>query len=424
MKPATLNLRTDIIEEHVEEVAFLWSVRDSAVLAANYNLPDIMELDNRLNAHFNGLRLSIDLAWPFCVGAINHGEAGEIFAAMVIASEDGDDGRMRAVLDAVCASPECSGGLISALGWLPSDVLNAQLTQLFSDGSPVLRRAAIAAQAIARQDPGPRLQESIVDDDPFLRARALRAAGELGRIDLLPLIQKEMMAEDEHVRFAACWSAALFGDMTAVAILKSFIASADYAEKAMDMALRGMPVGTAKEWLNELAENPDYIRLIVKGAGIVGEAAFIPGLIEAMATPALSRIAGNAFSTITGVDIVEANMEADAPTVAEGDTSGEPDETSEETDEQAMAIDPDEDLPWPNRDRVARWWEANQGQFQPGERYLLGKPLTVENLQHVLRFGYQPQRAAAALELALKQPGQPLFDTRAPAARQRRLLGL
>ena len=38
-------------------------------------------------------------------------------------------------------------------------------------------------------------------------------------------------------------------------------------------------------------------------------------------------------------------------------------------------------------------------------------------LQDVLRNGRQRQRAAAALELALQQPGQPLFEVRAPGFR-------
>ena len=40
----------------------------------------------------------------------------------------------------------------------------------------------------------------------------------------------------------------------------------------------------------------------------------------------------------------------------------------------------------------------------------------------VLRNGRQRQRAAAALELALQQPGQPLFEVRAPGFRQQQPL--
>jgi len=39
-----------------------------------------------------------------------------------------------------------------------------------------------------------------------------------------------------------------------------------------------------------------------------------------------------------------------------------------------------------------------------------------------LKNGYQRQRAAAALELAILKPGRPLFEVRAPGFRQQQLL--
>jgi hypothetical protein len=67
---------------------------------------------------------------------------------------------------------------------------------------------------------------------------------------------------------------------------------------------------------------------------------------------------------------------------------------------------------------IQKWWTKNKSQFQNGTRYLLGKPMSIEWLQQVLRIGRQRQRAAAALELAIRQPGQPLFEVRAPGFRQ------
>jgi len=52
----------------------------------------------------------------------------------------------------------------------------------------------------------------------------------------------------------------------------------------------------------------------------------------------------------------------------------------------------------------------------------MGEPLNAENCQRVLRTGYQRQRIAAALYLSLLNPGTPLFEWRAPARRQQRLL--
>ena len=86
-------------------------------------------------------------------------------------------------------------------------------------------------------------------------------------------------------------------------------------------------------------------------------------------------------------------------------------------------MDPDGDLSWPDPDAVRKWWAARRGDFAVGTRYLVGRPMSPERLGQVLRDGYQRQRAAAALELAIRNPGQPLFEVRAPGSRQQRILG-
>ena len=87
-------------------------------------------------------------------------------------------------------------------------------------------------------------------------------------------------------------------------------------------------------------------------------------------------------------------------------------------------MDADRDLPWPDPARVKKWWQGASGGFSAGSRYLLGKPINPDSLREVLRVGRQRQRAAAAMELAMLNPGEALFEVRAPAVRQRRLLGL
>ena len=161
----------------------------------------------------------------------------------------------------------------------------------------------------------------------------------------------------------------------------------------------------------------DKIRLAIKGFGALGDSAVITSLIKAMQMPGLARLAGEAFSMITGVDIAYEDLEGEWP---EGFEAG-PTENPEDED---VEMDPDEDLPWPDPDLIHQWWGKNKKNFQNGTRYLCGKLISKEQCLHVLRYGYQRQRAAAAIELAMIFPGHPLFEVRAPGFRQQRLLGL
>jgi uncharacterized protein (TIGR02270 family) len=405
-----------VVNQHAEEVAFLWLLRDAAVHTPHYSLTDLAHLDDRVDAHIDGLRIASDIGWKICKEALSQEEAGEVFAAAVLAFESGNETRIQTALEVGSTSPELSRGLVSALGWFSYQQAETCITQLLTSASPVLRRIGLAACAVHRQDPGYPLAATLSDDDPLLRARALRAAGQLGRVDLLHLLQNSLTLDDELCRYSAAWSAALLGDIGAIPTLQA-IADLDvpYKEEAVKMALRRMDLTTAHYWQKSLVQKPDSIRLAVIGAGVIGDPGSIPWLIDQMTIPELARVAGEAFMMVTGVDIAYEDLEGEWP---EGFEAG----PTEDPEDENVDMDPDEDLPWPEPEAIQAWWYNHRGQFQRGTRYLLGNPMSIAWLQNVLRNGMQRQRAAAALELAMRQPGQPLFEVRAPGLRQQQLL--
>jgi uncharacterized protein (TIGR02270 family) len=188
--------------------------------------------------------------------------------------------------------------------------------------------------------------------------------------------------------------------------------------------------------LDRLKQMPEQTRTAVIGAGSLGDPVAVPWLIEQMAIPALARAAGQAFCMISGADLSHNDLAAEPPEVeitvakpeensdraekAEGGESEQPE--AEKTPEEET--DPDENLHWPDPRLVQKWWDRNKGGFAPGVRHLAGKAISKESLEEILRQGKQPERAAAALELALRQPEQGLFEVRAPARRQQQLLQL
>jgi len=181
------------------------------------------------------------------------------------------------------------------------------------------------------------------------------------------------------------------------------------------IGMRAMNIETSHAWQRELAHLPETLRLSIIAAGQIGDPILVPELIELMAIPDQARVAGEAFEFITGVDIAYENLEAEPP---EGFEAG----PTEDPEDKNVAMDADENLPWPNLELIQKWWQKNQTRFQKGTRYLLGQPIRTESWQMVLLTGRQRQRAAAALELAIRQPGQILFEVRGSGLRQKRLL--
>jgi hypothetical protein len=106
-----------------------------------------------------------------------------------------------------------------------------------------------------------------------------------------------------------------------------------FRESALQLALRVMDGASAREWLKGLVQYPDRLRGVVIGAGITGDPMYIPWLIKEMEIPALARIAGEAFTLITGVNIAYEDLEGKRPE----DSETGPTENPEDED---VAINP------------------------------------------------------------------------------------
>jgi len=408
-----------VIEQHAEEAAFLWILRDVAAEAPHYRLKDLAKLEGRIEAHLDGLRIAGEAGWRLCEKALGVGEAGEAFAAGVLALESRDQRHLGKVFEAVEHSPEAVRGLVSAFGWVEPSRLSGTVKTLLGSSSWLYRCVGIRACAMHRVDPGPVLNQAIRDGDipAEVGAAALRAAGELRRKDLLPAIRERFESPDETIRFWSAWAAFWLGDRgTALEILRATtVSDSRFRTRALALLLRAVPLKDAQGWLKGMMQYPQWQYELVMGVGMMGDPAYLPWLMQQMERPALARAAGEAFSLITGVDIAYEDLEGERP---QGFEAG----PTEDPKDENVRMDRDENLPWPDHAKMRAWWEAHRERFSPGHRYLAGAPVSPEQCREVLREGYQRQRAAAALELGLMQADTPLFEVRAPAWRQRRWL--
>jgi uncharacterized protein (TIGR02270 family) len=406
----------DIVSQHVEEAAFLWLLRSNAIRQPHYALKDIAKLDDRVEAHLDGLRVAGEPGWELCKAALGNEEAGEVFAASVMAFESGIDARVQVVMEAIEKNPQLYGGAVSSLGWMPFKQAAPHAELLVAAESPVRRLIGLAAFAVHRQDPGSAFKEAIGSSDPLLKARALKAVGELGKANLLPLVRANLSNDDLTCRYWAAWSGALLGESAAVSVLQRLAESGhSQLEQACAMAMRRMSLPQGQAWLKALAGTSNTLRLAVQAAGVIGDPAAIPWLMQQMVNPQMARVAGESFSSITGVDLAYDDLDADKPESFEAGPTENP-------EDENVEMDADEDLPWPNAQLIEKWWFTNRIQFSSGTRHLLGKPMTIDSLKDALKNGKQRQRRAAAIELTMRQPGTPLFNCSAPGFRQQRLL--
>ncbi len=394
-------------EHYADDASFLWLYRDQAVRSPNYIREEVAELDERIEAQLDGLRLAGEIGWHTALKNLSWKEAGEVFTGTAVAFYLGKKRLIDQVMEIGAQSIKTARGAISGIAWILDRDTKPFIKSYLQSRNPMVQRIGIGSCGVLRSDPGQVLNQYLVSGNPVVCSRALKAAGELGRVDLLDVCLSYTDHEDEETRFWGAWSAALLGDLDATEVLKSVATEGgNWAERACDLAGRNMNANHAQAWLQELGATPENLRLAIILGNAIGMPVLVSWLINIMTVPSLARKAGEAFTNITGADLVELKLAGEQPDDFEAGPSEDP-------GDELVKMDADEDLPWPDVNRIASWWAGHKEVYEPHQRYFLGRPISQESLEWILLHGKQTQRHAAALELALLSPGHPLAQVQA-----------
>lgn len=407
--------------QHAEEASFLAVLRDYALRAPHYDLDHLGKLDNRLDAHLDGLRIAAPGGLKTLLTQLGPHAIGEMFASVVLAFEAGNAEVLSRLSDhlrsAMESAVETERGYLMALGWLDWEWVSPWIDRMLASPEPLFRRLGLAACGMHRHDPGPALLTGLSDTDPSVLARAARTAGELRRRDLMPTIRTHRQHKDTATRFWANWATAQMGDEQALEPLRQFAEQpGEFQYRALCVLLAWQKREHSIAWIRQLLQNPEQRRIGIQAIGLLGDPVSVPWLIQQMSDLPHARVAGEAFSLMTGADLALLDLELqDLP-----DFDAGPNDDPEDCN---VDMDPDENLPWPDPQLIAAWWQAHGGDFQAGVGYVLGLQQRESSFQQALARGQQRQRIAAACGIARFRPTEVLFPTSAPAWRQKALLG-
>jgi uncharacterized protein (TIGR02270 family) len=405
-----------VLMQHAEEAAVLWQLRNAGTRRGNFALMYLERFDRRLEAHLDGLATAGPAAWQFCDMALENPSPGAVFTATQRAIHERNTERLQRLFALALAVPDSLSGLISAFGWHERSHLRGLVAAFLSSPQAFERMIGIAACAMHRIDPGLRTGGYLRDQEATVRCRALRAVGELGVVDCMREVLEALNEDDQPIRFWGAWSAVLLGNRGRAldTIVRFALADGPFAGDAARLALQAMDPGAAKDVLNAFSADEMQRRHLIEAIGVAGDVSRMPWLIGQMTADATARVAGEAFSMITGVDLALQQLERKPPSEIQAGPS-------ERASDSRVALDSDEGLPWPDAQRVQAWWDRYRDRYSEA-RYFMGAPVTLGRCIEVLHNGYQRQRIVAAHYLSLLEPGKPLFNTAAPAWRQRATL--
>lgn len=361
ISPKVVLLR-EVLEEHLDELQFLWQLRREAVRSPERTRSDVDRLDERVRAHADGLLVARGELGEIVGPLLSSDDLPAAFAAGFVLLRTGEEGA-RAVLDAFrAAGPGGREGLAEAFAFGEARGAREELASLAGADDPSLAVAAATALALGRGAAAPDATRLLGEADPVVRAAAWRLAPFQPRAPRPELLRRGLDDPDPAVAREAAVAAAWF--RSPLALEASRERSAGTGE-------------SAGEWLRllaVLAEEGDVAAVLAGSAkgtaagrgaagpralGALGHPRGVELLLEAMGDddPARAAAAGTAFRKVTGFDAAgeaRVSLRPDGPP---------PDEVEEEfLDEVTL----------PDAPQARAFWSSARGRFAGGGRWCYG----------------------------------------------------
>lgn len=415
--PAPNQLLWEVVEEHLDEAAFLYTQWEQALVSPLYKLEEVRDrVEERMLAHLDGLVVGGGpVAERLLVPALRTGNSGTAFAgaaALLLQSSAQAD---EAVLAAVrAAAPLQLVELQRALQIFPSPRRQAMLQQLIFDGAPEVGAAAARVLGFQQVDLGPALSALLASDNEELRRAALYCLRYRPRPDGELAIRQALAAADGEVASAGLLAAAVAGGRGVLDSCRVMIRNRHPALPTAALLLGLLGNDSDSGLLVDSVAALEHADAVIFALGLGGNQDTVDACVQWLRTATLAPAAGEAFLATTGVDPDKEKLLAKGVDDPQQDPDA-PDFQPEGGMQSALAL--------LDADAVAAWWSAHRSQFPVSERFFRGKPLERQDPGSWLAAMEQAnmlQLHPLALALASVSEGKQLVQTRTLCREQRR----
>jgi uncharacterized protein (TIGR02270 family) len=298
----------DLLEEHLEEIQFLWPIRDRGLRSPRMTMRDVRNFEDRIDAHVDGALVPGEAALPFIDPLLEADDEHAAFAAAFTLLRFGTEDALARVRTAVTgAKGKRLTGIGRALQMGRADPLLNDLGAVFRAGDTA--RAAAAAEALCyhvrwkgSHDP---LLDLLSHDDPAIKQTGWRVVANLA----IPVDPKRyasaMRDDDAGVREAALYAAAWTGVPGALSIARSAAAAPSKDNLAAHRLLAALGEPADLPAIQRLVGSPELGAGRFELAASFGHPALAPVLLDALESSDKRAViaAGDAFARLTGADL-------------------------------------------------------------------------------------------------------------------------
>jgi uncharacterized protein (TIGR02270 family) len=417
-------IRSDILEEHLEEASFLYEQRMALRENPELSWIDIDDFEARFEAHVDGLVLGEDVALEMCKQAAAEGDHSELHVAIRVFCRRGLKDLVFETIDQLDLNDgERQKALADALhDDLPAGWRDKIIEMLGGDNSQ-LYPLAVGLIGYCRLPAGDTLLGLLDRLDGETLRRALWALGRIREHGArVPLFNTYLNHRDENVRAEAALTLLRLGEKQA---LQHCITRAGHETwPSIALGLGGVPEAFPKLYQMASSEQVDSNCLLA--LGLFGDSRAVDILLHRLGSGELVDSASLALFMLTGADLHE---EVFVPEEIE-----EEDLFEEERErlEKGESLFPQGEEPGITFSRISQkredwtgWWEENKSRFSAGIRYRCGKPCTPGGLLENLEDERSPGilRGFAHEELVIRYGKDFPFELEMTVAQQQKAMG-
>ncbi len=408
----------DVLEEHLDEAAFLWSQWESALVSANHDLAGTAECEERLLAHVDGLVVGGEAAvGELLLPGLETDERERISAAALALLAGEGKRELEELLEVLDSGDEVQRASIGrAVALSEREGLEAELLRRLTAEDPALRVLAFQVLALRGAVPQEKRTEWLYKDDAAPVIAALRDSRPLPR-EVVQTVLPQLLVDP---RPGVCEAARMAGLVSgARAAWRACHKVAEEGGVGRQQCLVVLALGGDErdvEMLAGLLRQESLRADVLWALGFSGQALAAEACLKWMGDDKVAALAGEAFSAITGLKLEGEYGKA----AKEKDDALVP--LEEEDLDANLVPGPEASLPIPIHEAVERWWQKAQKGFERGTRYLRGSKLDADRFLEALGSEPMRRRSMLALELAIRSRGAHFLQTRAFTHRQRKEL--
>jgi uncharacterized protein (TIGR02270 family) len=408
MLPGTAAPFWDLVEESLEEAAFLWKRWEAELASPVRNLQEIVSwTEDRLQGALDGVRVAGDGLLRLMQATVAEDDPVRLtIGAHLMAAGSAAEARTSLATWVREATGPRLWSLVRGIEVAELDASFAPVTTALSSGGPEHLAALCRLKAFRRSTPGREIAVVFASGVPALQVEALRALRHVKDDSAAKYVEAGLGSDSPEVRRAAIECGVRQRQASAWDRMRKLVYERT-PEAAPYLPLLAS-VGSADDGQLVVAalREPALQRSGLFALGCIGTPEAVEMCLTAMRDPKLARSAGEAYCAITGANLQRDRLTAPEPEVDDADL-----------------VPAAHDLwPLPDQDAVRAHWEAAKSPYVPGARHLYGKPVDSSVLVEAIERGPMLRRPDLISELNIRSGGRYDVEPRAFAHVQRRMM--